>query len=78
MTLRTSPTEGVHPEGYELIVTEYVPKYGKVLYMPPGYPQADSIITPALDAIWIGDKTAEQAMKEAVPEANAVLKAEAG
>jgi ABC-type glycerol-3-phosphate transport system substrate-binding protein len=78
MTLRTSPTEGVHPEGYELIVTEYVPKYGKVLYMPPGYPQADSIITPALDAIWIGDKTAEQAMAEAVPEANAILKAEAG
>jgi multiple sugar transport system substrate-binding protein len=78
MTLRTAPDKGVHPEGYELIVTEYVPKYGKVLYMPPGYAQADSIITPALDAVWIGDKTAEQAMKEAVPEANAILQAEAG
>lgn len=76
MTLRKSPTEGVHPEGYELIVTEYVPKYGHVLYMPPGYPKADAVITPALDAIWIGDKTAEQAMKEAVPEANKVLEAE--
>jgi multiple sugar transport system substrate-binding protein len=78
MTLRTAPDKGVHPEGYELIVTEYVPKYGKVLYMPPGYAEADSIITPALDAIWIGDKTAEQAMAEAVPEANAILEAEAG
>jgi len=59
------------------IVTEYVPKYGKVLYQPPGYPKADQIITPALDAIWIGDKTAADAMAEAVPEANKVLQEEA-
>jgi multiple sugar transport system substrate-binding protein len=78
MTLRTAPDKGVHPEGFNLIVTEYVPKYGHVLYMPPGYPQTDSIITPALDAIWIGDKTAEEAMAEAVPQANAILEAEAG
>jgi len=78
MTLRTAPDKGVHPEGYDLIVTEYVPKYGHVLYMPPGYPQTDSIITPALDAIWIGDKTAEEAMAEAVPQANAILQEEAG
>lgn len=76
MTLRTAPGEGVHPEGYELIVTEYVPKYGHVLYMPPGYPKTDAVITPAMDAIWIGDKTAEEAMAEAVPEANAILEAE--
>ncbi len=76
MTLRTAPGQGVHPEGYELIVNEYVPKYGHVLYMPPGYSKADAVITPALDAIWIGDKTAEQAMAEAVPEANAILEAE--
>jgi multiple sugar transport system substrate-binding protein len=78
MTLRTAPDKGVHPEGFDLIVTEYVPKYGHVLYMPPGYPQTDSIITPALDAIWIGDKTAEEAMAEAVPQANAILQEEAG
>jgi multiple sugar transport system substrate-binding protein len=76
MTLRTAPGQGVHPEGYELIVTEYVPKYGHVLYMPPGYPKTDAVITPALDAIWVGDKTAEEAMAEAVPEANAILEAE--
>lgn len=74
-TLRNAPGEGVHPEGYDMIVTEYVPKYGHVLYMPPGYNEADSIITPALDAVWIGDKTAEAAMKEAVPLANEKLTA---
>jgi len=78
MTLRTSPTEGVHTEGYELIVTEYVPKYGHVRYPSPGYLKADAIITPAFDAIWIGDKTAEEAMAEVVPEANAILEEEAG
>jgi multiple sugar transport system substrate-binding protein len=78
MTLRVAPGEGVHPEGYDKIVTDYVPNYGKVLYMPPGYSEADSIITPALDAIWVGDKTAEQAMAEAVPDANAILQEEAG
>lgn len=76
-TDRVSPTEGVHPEGYDKIFKEYVPKYGHVLYMPPGYNEADSIITPAMDAIWIGDQTAEEAMATAVPEANAILEAEA-
>ncbi len=72
-TERKAPGQGVHPAGYNQIVSQYVPKYGHVLYMPAGYPEADAIITPALDAVWIGDKTAEQAMTEAVPQANDVL-----
>lgn len=72
-TERKGPGEGVHPAGYDKIVTEYVPKYGHVLYMPPGYNEADAVITPALDAVWIGDQTAEEAMKAAVPEANKKL-----
>ena len=73
-TVRTAPGQGIHPEGYDLIVKDYVPKYGHVLYMPPGYTEADTtVITPALDAIWTGDKTAEEAMKPAVPEANKIL-----
>ena len=76
-TDRKGPADGVHPQGYDKIVTEYVPKYGHVLYMPPGYNEADQIITPALDAVWIGDQTAEEAMKAAVPEANKVLEAAA-
>ena len=54
------------------------PKYGKVLYMPPGYSKIGSIINPAFDAIWVGDKTAEEAMAEAVPDANVILAEEAG
>ena len=66
----------VHPAGYEQMVTTYLPKYGHVLYMPPGYPKTNSVITPALDAVWIGDMTAEEAMATAVPEANAILEQE--
>ncbi len=74
-TDRKGPGDGIHPAGYDKIVNEYVPKYGHVLYMPPGYNEADAIITPALDAVWIGDQTAEEAMKIAVPEANSILEA---
>jgi len=77
MTERKSATEGVHPPGYNLIATQYVPKCGNILYQPAGYPKASAIITPAFDAIWTGDKTAAQAMAEAVPAANAVLQQEA-
>jgi multiple sugar transport system substrate-binding protein len=73
MTTRKSATEGVHPPGYELIVTEYVPKYGHILYQPPGYQQVETVLNPAFDAIWIGDKTAEQALKEVVPEGNRIF-----
>jgi multiple sugar transport system substrate-binding protein len=76
MTLRTSPTDGVHPEGYEQIVTEFVPKYGHVTYMPPGWAKVAAIITPAMDAVWVGDQTAEEAMTSAIPEANAILETE--
>ena len=50
-----------------------MPKYGHVFYMPPGAAEADALLTPGFDAIWIGDKTAEEAMKEVVPDANKVL-----
>jgi hypothetical protein len=41
--------------------------------MPPGYPKANQVLTPAFDKILNGDATAEEAMKAAVPEANAIL-----
>lgn len=71
--LRSWITEGVHPEGYVDIPTKYLPQYGRVLYMPPGWAEANQILTPAFDKIWVGDATAEQAMAEAVPKANQVL-----
>jgi multiple sugar transport system substrate-binding protein len=71
--LNTWITEGVHPEGYDLIATSFLPQYGQVLYQPVGWAEADAIITPALDAVWVGDTTAEAAMAEAVPQANEIL-----
>lgn len=75
--LKSWITPGVHPEGYVDIVTKFVPKYGHVLYMPPGYPKATQVLNPAFDKILNGDATAEEAMKTAVPEANAILAEEA-
>ncbi len=66
----------VHPAGYEQMVTTYLPKYGHVLYMPAGYPKTNAVITPALDAIFVGDMTAEEAMATAVADANAILEQE--
>ncbi|MCL4826959.1 MAG: sugar ABC transporter substrate-binding protein [Caldilinea sp.] len=71
--LQTWITEGVHPEGYVDIPTKFLPRYGRVLYMPPGWAEANQILQPAFDKIWIGDATAEQALAEAVPAANRVL-----
>ncbi|HXW01619.1 MAG TPA: sugar ABC transporter substrate-binding protein [Anaerolineae bacterium] len=76
LTSRTAPGEGVHPEGYEQLVTEFIPQYGQVLYMPPGWNKATSVLYPALDSVFVGDQTAEEAMAAAVPEANAILEAE--
>lgn len=69
-------TEGVHPTDYYKIATEYLPRFGMVLYQPIGYPRATSVLNPALDAVWIGDMTAEEALTAAVPEANAILEEE--
>jgi multiple sugar transport system substrate-binding protein len=71
-------TEGVHPEGYTQIATDFVTNYGHVLYQPPGWNEAAAIITPALDAVWIGDQSAEAAMAEAVPQANEILQRSQG
>jgi len=78
LTTRTAPGEGIHPEGYEQLITEFIPEYGNVLYMPPGWNKATSVLYPALDSVFIGDQTAEEAMTTAVPEANAILEAERG
>ena len=66
-------TEGVHPEGYVDIVTKFVPQYGRVLYMPPGWAEASQILQPGFDKLFVGDATAEDAMAEVVPDANKVL-----
>lgn len=76
--LKTWITEGVHPEGYIDIATKYVKDYGHSIYQPAGWPEAIQILTPGLDKVWIGDATAEQAMAEVVPAANAIFDEQAG
>ena len=66
-------TEGVHPKDYVKIATEYLPKYGHILYQPVGWPEAAQIITPVLQKVWVGDATAEQVLAAAVTEANKKL-----
>ena len=68
-------TPGVHPEGYEKIAAEYVMKYGRNIYMPPGYQEGlQQYISPALDSVWNGNKSAKEALEAAVPQANEILK----
>ncbi len=76
MTLRTAPGEGVHPEGYDQLINDFIPEYGQVLYMPPGWNKATAVLYPALDSVFIGDQTAEEALTAVVPEVNAILEAE--
>jgi multiple sugar transport system substrate-binding protein len=53
--------------------TKFLPQYGRVLYQPPGWAEASQILQPGFDKLFVGDATAEQAMAEVVPDANAVL-----
>jgi multiple sugar transport system substrate-binding protein len=57
-------TEGVHPEGYDQIASDYLANYGHNLFYPAGYTEVNSLITSALDPVWIGEQTAEQAILE--------------
>lgn len=67
-------TPGIHPDGYEKIASEYVMKYGRNIYMPPGYQEAlQQYITPALDSVWNGNKSAAQVLGPAVESANQIL-----
>jgi multiple sugar transport system substrate-binding protein len=70
-------TPPVHPEGYDLIVTEYAPKYGCYLTMPVGYVKAaETVLNPALDKIWIGEAKAVDILPQAVAEANRIMEEE--
>jgi multiple sugar transport system substrate-binding protein len=72
--LTTWLTPGVHPDGYVDIATKFVPQYGKTMFMPPGWQEANTqVIVPAIEKIWIGDATAEEALIAVMPEANKIL-----
>ena len=66
----------VHPPKYEQIVTDFMAKSG--VYIPDvlGNLKASSLISQALDPVWTGKKTAQEALGEVVPKANKVLEEE--
>jgi multiple sugar transport system substrate-binding protein len=55
-------TPDVHPEGYGQIASDYVYEYGHTLFYPAGYTEADQMLVAALDPVWIGDQTAQEAL----------------
>lgn len=56
--LATWITEGVHPAGYDKIATEYLTKHTKFYLQPAGFEEANTLITSALDPVWIGQAKA--------------------
>lgn len=65
-------TPGVHPEGYKQLATDYLGKHARNYFYPAGFGEAEQIISSALDPVWIGEKTVE----EALAESDAIAKAE--
>jgi multiple sugar transport system substrate-binding protein len=68
-------TSGVHPEGYKQIATDYLGKASRNYFYPAGFSEANTIITSALDTVWIGQKSVADALQEAdvIAKAEAVL-----
>jgi multiple sugar transport system substrate-binding protein len=62
--LATWLTPEVHPEGYDLIATSYLQDHSRAFFYPAGFEEADQMVTSALDPVWIGAQTAQQALAE--------------
>lgn len=72
--VRSWLTPGVHPQGYEQIATVYLTKYTRYYFQPAGFEEANQIISSALDPVWIGKKTAAEALTpDVIKKANDVL-----
>lgn len=68
-------TEGIHPDNYAQFASEYLPKYGKAISLPPGFLEAtNDYLSPAYQAIAIGEP-AESVLPDAVRSANEVIQA---
>jgi len=63
----------VYPAKYEQIVTDFMAKSG--IYIPDvvGNLKASTLVTQALDPVWTGKKSAQEALADVVPKANKVL-----
>ena len=68
-------TSGVHPQGYELIATKYLTKYAVAFYYPAGFSEAERLLSSALDPVWVGKASVEDALVKSgvIDQINAVL-----
>jgi multiple sugar transport system substrate-binding protein len=73
--LATWITAGVHPDGYDLIASKYLRENSQSYYYPAGFQEADQLVTSALDPVWIGDKTVDEAINGSslIADVNKVL-----
>jgi multiple sugar transport system substrate-binding protein len=60
--LATWITEGVHPEGYSAIATDYLLNHTKAEILIPGISETNTLLTTALDPVWIGQSSVEDAL----------------
>jgi multiple sugar transport system substrate-binding protein len=66
-------TEGIHPDNYKDLVTDYLPAHGVTSRIPPGYTAAfTNFINPAFEAINNGQAAAD-VLPEAVQQANETI-----
>ena len=67
--------EGIHPPNYSQFATDYLPKHGVAVAIPPGYIEAaNDYINPAFEGLANGEQAAD-IMPDAVRGANEVLTA---
>ncbi|AZN43120.1 ABC transporter substrate-binding protein [Paenibacillus albus] len=69
-----------HPEGYKDAVVNQAMKNGipGLAYTVRNFPTIDSIVTPALDKVWMGESKAQDVLNEIAPKVQAELKGIAG
>jgi multiple sugar transport system substrate-binding protein len=67
-------TPGVHPDGFKQIATDYLGKAARNYFYPAGFSEANTLIASALDPVWIGKASVEQALTpDVLGKAQAVL-----
>ena len=71
--LKTWMTPGVHPEGYDKIVTQYITKIWSCPVYAPGLAEDRPDHGSAWDKVRIGEATAADALPPTVVEANKIL-----
>jgi multiple sugar transport system substrate-binding protein len=71
-------TEGIHPDNYSELVTDYLPQHGVSMRLPAGLTEAQAnFLVPAFEAMANGEPV-EETWVPAVQQANDILRAAQG